>query len=68
MAMDYSGHFEIQSRANRGLRVGNQSSRRVSEKIGLWLFDQIELNGTSGWKYGIDNQLKIEDIKFGDCL
>lgn len=43
------------------IRVGNQSSRRVSEKLGMRLIDEIELNGIRYWKYGIDNQSRIED-------
>jgi RimJ/RimL family protein N-acetyltransferase len=40
------------------IRTGNQSSRRVSEKIGMSLIDEFVLNEISYWKYGIDNPLK----------
>jgi ribosomal-protein-alanine N-acetyltransferase len=36
------------------IRVGNQASRRVSEKIGMQLTDEIILSGISYWKYSIE--------------
>jgi RimJ/RimL family protein N-acetyltransferase len=38
------------------IRIGNQASRRVSEKIGMQLIDEIEMNGISYWKYGMDSR------------
>ena len=43
------------------IRTGNQASRRVSEKIGMGLVEEITLNGISYWKFGIENRLNIED-------
>jgi len=37
------------------IRVGNEASRRVSEKTGMQLLNEISLNGIRYWKYGIDN-------------
>jgi ribosomal-protein-alanine N-acetyltransferase len=36
------------------IRVGNTASRRVSEKIGMRLTDEISKNGISYWIYSID--------------
>jgi ribosomal-protein-alanine N-acetyltransferase len=36
------------------IRVGNAASRRVSEKIGMQLRDEVTLNGVSYWRYSID--------------
>jgi ribosomal-protein-alanine N-acetyltransferase len=38
------------------IRVGNTASKRVSEKVGMQLTDDITKNGTSYWKYAIDNR------------
>ena len=40
------------------IRIGNQASRRVSEKIGMHLKEEIILNGIGYWKFGADNELK----------
>lgn len=37
------------------IRVGNEASRRVSEKIGMRLIEEINKNGCHYWKYGIDS-------------
>lgn len=37
------------------IRVGNQASQRVSEKIGMRLVQEIERNGIRYWKYSIDH-------------
>jgi len=36
------------------IRVGNQASRRVAEKIGMQLIEEIVMNEISYWKFGID--------------
>jgi RimJ/RimL family protein N-acetyltransferase len=36
------------------IRAGNQASRRVAEKIGMALTDEIIRNGIRYWKYAID--------------
>lgn len=36
------------------IRVGNEASRRVSQKIGMRLDAEIRRNGLSYWKYAID--------------
>jgi RimJ/RimL family protein N-acetyltransferase len=38
------------------IRVGNQASRRVAEKIGMQLIDKMVLNGINYWKFAIDNK------------
>lgn len=38
------------------IRVGNDASRRVSEKIGMQLSDEITKNGISYWKYDMDRR------------
>lgn len=38
------------------IRVGNQASRRVAEKIGMQLRDEMDLNGINYWKFAIDNE------------
>lgn len=38
------------------IRTGNQASKRVSEKIGMQLIDEIVLNDIDYWKYGMDNR------------
>ena len=43
------------------IRTGNQASKRVSEKIGMVLIDEIVSNGINYWKFGIVNQLKAEN-------
>lgn len=35
------------------IRVGNEASRRVSEKIGMQLVEELTLNDIQYWKYGI---------------
>jgi len=37
------------------IRVGNEASKRVSEKIGMRLIAEITKNGIRYWKYGIDS-------------
>jgi RimJ/RimL family protein N-acetyltransferase len=37
------------------IRVGNEASRRVSEKIGMRLVDEIIQDGLPYWKYAIDS-------------
>ena len=36
------------------IRVGNDRSRRVAEKIGMSLVEQIERNGATYWLYRVD--------------
>ena len=36
------------------IRVGNEASRRVSQKIGMQKMDEITLSGTAYWKYGMN--------------
>ena len=43
------------------IRVGNQASRRVSEKIGMQLAAEIIQNGISYWKYAIGNPQVTEE-------
>lgn len=38
------------------IRVGNEASRRVSEKIGMQLTDEISKNGIGYWVYSIDSR------------
>ena len=38
------------------IRVGNEASKRVSEKIGMQFIDQITNNGIRYWKYGINRR------------
>ena len=38
------------------IRVGNKASRRVSEKIGMQLTDEITKNGIGYWVYSIDSR------------
>jgi RimJ/RimL family protein N-acetyltransferase len=40
------------------IRVGNESSKRVSEKIGMQYVADISLNGITYWKYAIDGYSK----------
>lgn len=35
------------------IRVGNEASRRVSEKIGMQLIEELTLNEIPYWKYGV---------------
>jgi ribosomal-protein-alanine N-acetyltransferase len=35
------------------IRVGNEASRRVSQKIGMQKMDEITLSATAYWKYGM---------------
>jgi ribosomal-protein-alanine N-acetyltransferase len=37
------------------IRVGNQASRRVSEKIGMQLAEEITTNGICYWKYSMQS-------------
>lgn len=37
------------------IRTGNQASRRVSEKIGMRLIEDLVINGISYWKFGVEN-------------
>jgi ribosomal-protein-alanine N-acetyltransferase len=41
------------------IRVGNSASKRVSEKIGMQLGDEITQNGVRYWKYAIDGSSNI---------
>ncbi len=43
------------------IRIGNHASRRVSEKVGMHLSDEVVLNGISYWKFSVDNELMIGD-------
>ena len=43
------------------IRVGNQASRRVSEKIGMHLADEIVVNGIIYWKYKLDPKALIHN-------
>ena len=38
------------------IRVGNEASKRVSEKIGMKFIDQFTNNGIRYWKYGINRR------------
>ena len=38
------------------IRVGNEASKRVSEKIGMQFIDQFTNNGIRYWKYGINRR------------
>ena len=40
------------------IRVGNQASKRVSEKVGMRLIDEIVENGIRYWKYGIESKTR----------
>jgi RimJ/RimL family protein N-acetyltransferase len=37
------------------IRIGNQASRRVSEKIGMHFVTEMTRNGIAYWKYAIEN-------------
>ena len=37
------------------IRVGNQSSKRVAEKVGMTLAEEITRHGIQYWKYSISN-------------
>lgn len=39
------------------IRIGNNASRRVSEKIGMHFVNEIIRNGISYWKYAIENPI-----------
>jgi len=41
------------------IRVGNEASRRVSEKIGMHLQEEITKNGIPYWKYSIEGKPRI---------
>jgi len=41
------------------IRTGNQASRRVSEKIGMQLIDEMEVNSIGYWKFGIDSRSAV---------
>lgn len=43
------------------IRVGNEASRRVSEKIGMQFADEITQNGISYWKFAIENRTKTQN-------
>ncbi len=43
------------------IRVGNEASKRVSEKIGMQFSDEINMNGIQYWKYSINNRSNIRD-------
>lgn len=38
------------------IRAGNEASRRVSEKIGMRLMEELNLNGIQYWKFGINRE------------
>ena len=38
------------------IRVGNEASRRVSEKIGMRFITEFTTNGIQYWKYGIESR------------
>lgn len=38
------------------IRVGNQASRRVAEKIGMVLVEELVRSEIPYWKFGLDNQ------------
>ncbi len=38
------------------IRVGNNASRRVAEKIGMQFVNEFTLNGISYWKYSIESK------------
>ncbi len=40
------------------IRVGNLASRRVAEKVGMSLAEQVERNGVAYWLYAIDATLR----------
>lgn len=39
------------------IRVGNEASRRVSEKIGMRLVSEFTINDISYWKYGVNREV-----------
>lgn len=41
------------------IRVGNEASRRVSEKIGMRLKEEITRNGIAYWEYSIEGKSRI---------
>lgn len=41
------------------IRVGNEASRRVSEKIGMQQADEFTKNDISYWKYSIDSKASM---------
>ncbi len=41
------------------IRVGNEASRRVSEKIGMQLTNVISKNGIDYWVYSIDSRPEL---------
>ena len=43
------------------IRVGNQASKCVAEKIGMNLLEEIALNGIHYWKFGIDNKSSMHE-------
>ena len=38
------------------IRVGNEASKRVSEKIGMQLVNEFTTNGIQYWKYAIEGK------------
>ena len=38
------------------IRVGNEASKRVAEKIGMQGLDEFTRNGIRYWKFGVDNK------------
>ena len=43
------------------IRVGNNASRRVSEKVGMHLANEMTRNGITYWKYIIENPTIAQD-------
>ncbi len=41
------------------IRVGNEASKRVSEKIGMQFMDEFSIGGTRYWKFGINRNSNI---------
>lgn len=38
------------------IRVGNEASKRVSEKIGMRFVNEFTMNGIQYWKYAIEGR------------
>jgi RimJ/RimL family protein N-acetyltransferase len=53
---DYAFHELALPRLISLIRVGNEASKRVSEKIGMRCVAEIKRNGISYWKYAIDGR------------
>ncbi len=43
------------------IRVGNQASRRVAEKVGMRLSEELNQNGIHYWKYSMDNRFNLNE-------